>query len=296
MPKEVRFVDLSMQQREEILERIKKLSEREVEVIELVDGRYYKEVADELDIGYQTVKTHLKSITKKLTIKDQDGYELKLNGKDQLALAWMEYLRKKEASIFTQESGELRVGEEVVASDSIPEEDNGNEDKRSKWIILGIVIIVSLVVLGLVVYPRLDPCYKYRDLTRYHWEAVSATWESKDLLWNKQILITETAPNMSYGKVESEVLTFEVAHCPMFRMHIDMIDENTAITVQILDKNTGQSKDIIKDANHNGMWSANLIQILDWDNSDMQTFTLNIWISGDGDGHSATLDMISFTH
>lgn len=60
------------QGRERVTRETEKLSPREVEVIELLASGYiYKEIADKLGIGTETVRTHVKNICVKLQVKNR---------------------------------------------------------------------------------------------------------------------------------------------------------------------------------------------------------------------------------
>jgi len=56
------------------LEALKKLTPREIDVLELVEkGLTNQEIAMQLHLSYETVKTHRKNICKKLSVKGRNG-------------------------------------------------------------------------------------------------------------------------------------------------------------------------------------------------------------------------------
>lgn len=56
------------------LEALKKLTPREIDVLELVEkGLTNQEIATQLHLSYETVKTHRKNMCKKLGLKGRNG-------------------------------------------------------------------------------------------------------------------------------------------------------------------------------------------------------------------------------
>ena len=56
------------------IEALKKLTPREIDVLDLVEkGHTNKEIATQLHLSYETVKTHRKNMCKKLGVKGGNG-------------------------------------------------------------------------------------------------------------------------------------------------------------------------------------------------------------------------------
>jgi plasmid maintenance system antidote protein VapI len=119
----------------------------------------------------------------------------------------------------------------------------------------------------------------FNPLDGSKWAQVSARWD--DLPGSAARLI-ESNPEEVFGKVESEIITANMDSYPFLRIGVTALDLNSSYTVQILDKRTAITKDVLKSIVVPGVQRVNLAQEMGWEGTGVQSFTINIWIGGEG--------------
>jgi hypothetical protein len=148
--------------------------------------------------------------------------------------------------------------------------------------VIGIVIGKGLPSESPVWQEDFDPIL----LSRWLQIQTSAIWEDVP---GPVAMLRENDPYKNLGKVESEIITVDIDVYPILRVNVTAVDRDASYTVQILDKHTGTAKDVLKEKEYPGEHAINLAQEMNWRGS--QTFTINIWIGGEG--KSVTFGLIS---
>lgn len=159
---------------------------------------------------------------------------------------------------------------------------NGRKKWRTQWTMVATMIPVMLVSLLIWMVTKPKPSIwqeNFSPLDRSKWSQVSARWE--DLPGSTARLI-ESNPDEAFGKVESEVITANVDAYPFLRIGVTDLDLDSSYTVQILDKRTAITKDVIKSIVVPGVQRVNLAQAMGWEGKGVQSFTINLWIGGEG--------------
>ena len=118
------------------------------------------------------------------------------------------------------------------------------------------------------------------------WMQISARWEGDK---GPRSVLRENNPAADFGKVESDVIHIDVDRYPILHVEVGIVDPDASYTVQILDKRTNTSKDVLKGITYSGEQIINLAREMNWHGE--QIFTINVWISGER--KSATFHRIS---
>lgn len=232
------------------------LKEREMQILHLLsEGRSYYEIADALQISYELVKKDVQSIYRELGVHC-----------------------KKEA---------LRRARKLKLLDG--SRDSGQE---RPWMlrpsVLAVISVVGILLFaGYSAWMSPRPCSEFADLTQRKWEDVSATWEN---VAGTHVVVREAHTTDYFGKVESETLTVDLRRCPILHISVNHVEPEAGYTIQILDKRSEEAADIVK-GDQAGDWAINLAQDVNWQQPEPQTFTINIWVSGEG--KAVTLDHLS---
>ncbi len=154
--------------------------------------------------------------------------------------------------------------------------------------VLLVAIVIILVIIGFVLYRMWWPGLPaWQEVLNRRWMPVSAIWE--DINEGATARLIENNPHEDFGKVESEVITVDIDTYPILRINVKAIEQHASYTVQILDKRTDIPKDVLKGITSPGEYIVNLAREMGWQGS--QSFTINIWISGEG--KSATFDLVN---
>ena len=90
------------------------------------------------------------------------------------------------------------------------------------------------------------------------------------------------------GKAETLVITTNIDSYPFLLVNVTAVDPGASFTIQILDKQTGVPKDVLRNVTSPGSYLINLAQELG--KHGRQSFTINIWIGGTG--KSVTFDLM----
>jgi hypothetical protein len=149
--------------------------------------------------------------------------------------------------------------------------------------LVAIVIILGIITTWKILQPGL---LTWQQVFDRRWMPISAIWENIN---GPTVRLVENNPKEYFGKVESEVIILNVDAYPNLRINVKAVDPDASYTVQILDKRTDTSNDVLEDITYPGEHIINLAQEMEWQGS--QSFTINIWISGEG--KSATFDLVS---
>jgi len=186
----------------------------------------------------------------------------------------MEILRKLE-----QETQRLPGGQKPVPNHKSL---NGRNSKRWRggWGIGALAILALLVAFFIwrVAWPK--PVIwqaNFNPLDSSKWSQVSARWDD---LTGATARLIEDNPEEVFGKVETEIITTNVDAYPFLRIGVTALDLNSSYTVQILDKRTAITKDILQSISIPGIQNVNLADAMGWKGT--QSFTINIWIGGEG--------------
>ncbi len=238
-----------------------RLTRRQREILRhLRDELTYYEIADSMDLGYETVKKELQAIYRILDVHSR-----------QEAVA-----RACELGLYPNEETPVRDPHPAANPRLTP--------------VLFLVPVVAIVAAFIVLMPRShEPCAQFSDLQGLSWDEVTANWKIGP---GSTITITEDAPDSYYGKVESEVLTVDTSLCPVLHIHVTHLDPAAGYTIQILDKQApGSSAVEVLSLDLPGSQTVDLPDAMGWADRGTQVFTINLWITGEG--KSFTFDHLS---
>ena len=168
---------------------------------------------------------------------------------------------------------------------------------RGRWgkVATAVSLMLDPFLFWMMTRPK-PPAWQedFNPLDSSKWLQVSARWE--DLPGSTARLIEDNPnPNEAFGKVESQIITVNVDTYPFLRIKVTAVDLNASYTIQILDKRTSFTKDILKGISFPipSIQRVNLAQEMGWEGKGAQSFTINIWVSGRG--KSVTFDFISIS-
>lgn len=232
---------------------------RKIQILQLLsEGLNYYEIADSLQISHETAKKDIQSIYRELNVhcKEEALQRAKVLG-----------------ILDRSQDGHQQRGRMLRPS--------------SMAALAGLSILMTVLLASYLARLLSNPCAEYADLKQKKWEEVSATWENAP---GTGAMVREANLNEYFGKVESETLTVDLSRCPILRIDAAQVEPNAGYTIQILDKRSEETADIVTD-NHSGSWAIDLAQAMNWQQPGLQTFTLNIWVSGEG--KAITFDRIS---
>lgn len=156
---------------------------------------------------------------------------------------------------------------------------------RRIWIMGGLIgaalLLALLVWLGRGGWP-LSQSSGWQDVLdprEADWAEISATWIAVE---PERMVLQEANPEADFGKVESVVISASTDHPLCLEVEASEIDLDTSYTVQILDKQTSAFKDVLTGITVPGRRMVNLSEPMGWQAGTFPTFTINLWISGEG--------------
>jgi hypothetical protein len=117
------------------------------------------------------------------------------------------------------------------------------------------------------------------------WIMAGAVWEDIPATGSR---LREADPNKNYGKAETPTITTSIDSYPFLLVSATEVEPGASYTIQILDKDTGIPKDVLKDVISPGVHLIDLAREMGWQGK--HSFTINIWIGGEG--KSATFDLM----
>lgn len=100
--------------------------------------------------------------------------------------------------------------------------------------------------------------------------------------------LREANPDADYGKAETSIITTTVDSYPFLSVCVTAVDPGASYTIQILDKQTGLPRDVLRNITSAGCHLVNLAQAMDWHGK--QSFTINIWVGGEN--KSVAFDLV----
>jgi len=155
--------------------------------------------------------------------------------------------------------------------------------------LIGMGILAS-VLLWTTAFKRHVPVWQedFNPIGK-RWNQISAVWED---VAGKTAILRERNSDANVGKVESEIITLDVDSGLVLRVNVVAIDLGGSYTVQVLDKRTNISKDVIQSIASPSEQTVDLSQQMGWHG--VQSFTINLWIGGEG--KSATFGVIRIDH
>jgi hypothetical protein len=155
--------------------------------------------------------------------------------------------------------------------------------------LIGIGFLAS-VLLGKTAFKRHVPIWQenFNPIGK-RWNQISAVWED---VAGPTAILRETNSDANVGKVESEIITLDVDSGLVLRINVMAIDLGGSYTVQVLDKRTNISKDVIQSIASPGEQTVDISQQMGWHG--VQSFTINLWIGGEG--KSATFGFVRIDH
>jgi DNA-binding CsgD family transcriptional regulator len=237
-------------------ERQVTLTHRQEQILQhLRDELTYYQIADAMDLGYETIKKELQSLYRILEVHGRQeavarAYEL-----------------------------ELLCSEETQAIASRP------QPPRTRTALIVLVAVVASLTLFVYLNSRSrEPCAEFSDLRHLHWEEVTANWKTEP---GSTITIIEAAPDSYFGKIESEVLTVDTSLCPVLHIHVNRLDPTAGYAIQVLDRQTeGASAVEVLSQDCPGTQTVHLPDAMNWTGGGTHTFTLNLWVTGEGKSFS----------
>ncbi|MCP4422102.1 MAG: hypothetical protein GY805_36275 [Chloroflexi bacterium] len=139
--------------------------------------------------------------------------------------------------------------------------------------------IPCLTYLPVIISPSWQ---EYFDPIQQTWSEVTAVWIDVP---GPTAILQENNPSEDFGKVESEIITLNMDTYPILRIKTTDVDPSSSYTVQI-NNTTNAVAGITSPSEH----AVNISDLMGW--SGMQSFTINVWISGEG--KTVTFDYIGF--
>lgn len=100
--------------------------------------------------------------------------------------------------------------------------------------------------------------------------------------------LREANPDADYGKAETSIITTTVDSYPFLSVCVTAVDPGASYTIQILDKQTGLPRDVLRNITSAGCHLVNLAQAMGWHGK--QSFTINIWVGGEN--KSVAFDLV----
>lgn len=100
--------------------------------------------------------------------------------------------------------------------------------------------------------------------------------------------LREANPDADYGKAETSIITTTVDSYPFLLVCVTAVDPGASYTIQILDKQTGLPRDVLRNITSAGCHLVNLAQAMGWHGK--QSFTINIWVGGEN--KSVAFDLV----
>lgn len=172
----------------------------------------------------------------------------------------------------------------------------GDHQRGCRWKgILAIVVGVALVAVISVVV--INSCRErepstviwqedFDPLQESEWVQVSARWYDNP---GPTATLTEYNPDESFGKAETGIIAVDASAHPTLRVNVTDIAPGSSYSVQILDKQTGEAKDLLSEMVHPGEHTVDIAAEMGWQR--LQTFTINLWVGGEGG--SVSFDLVS---
>jgi hypothetical protein len=151
-------------------------------------------------------------------------------------------------------------------------------------VVLGTNPTATLTITNTVIVSPTPWCEDFDPLYPPRWVEHSAKWED---IPGPSALLKESDPTEFYGKVESEIITVDVDKYPFLRVDVANIDD-VRYTIQILDKSTDTSKNVLENREDSGEHFVNLVDKMGWHGE--QSFTINVWVIGES--KSVTFNLI----
>jgi hypothetical protein len=144
--------------------------------------------------------------------------------------------------------------------------------------VIGIVVVLLIGFLLWNMWPKDQPVWQETfDPIQKGWSPISARWHDVN---GPSALLEEDNIDEDFGKVESEIIRVDVDKYPILRVDVESVNPDASFTIQILDKQTDISKDVLKGISYPGEYIVNLRDEMGWQGT--EAFTINIWISGEG--------------
>ncbi|MBN1427617.1 MAG: helix-turn-helix transcriptional regulator [Anaerolineae bacterium] len=231
------------------------LKEREIQILCLLSkGLNYYEIADALQISHEATKKDIQSIYRELDVHCKED-----------AIRQARVLKILDGS-----QGDLQ-----------------QSNQAARLTMMGIGVLAVALLASRLVRPFPDPCAEFADLTQRKWEELSAVREDTT---GTGMVVRESGLTDYFGKVESETLIVDVSRCPILRIGVAHVEPEAGYTIQVLDKRSDKAFDVLID-NQSRDWTIDLTQAVDWQQPELQprSFTINIWVSGEGKS-------VSFSH
>ena len=117
-------------------------------------------------------------------------------------------------------------------------------------------------------------------------ENTSAVWEDTP---GPGAVLREAHPLQHYGKAESAPIAVDTSYHPILDVSVTAVDPGASYSVQILDKISNTSHDVLEEVVYPGEHSIDLTQAMG--GQGLQVFTINVWVGGEA--KSVTFEQIS---
>jgi hypothetical protein len=119
---------------------------------------------------------------------------------------------------------------------------------------------------------------RFDPLHAEQWQAThaSAAWED---LPGPGAALRENHPGQDHGKAESVPIALDAASHPVLLVSVRAIEPGASYTIQILDKVSDASRDVLREVTHPGEHAIALTPAMDWQGP--QVFTINVWVGGE---------------
>jgi hypothetical protein len=143
--------------------------------------------------------------------------------------------------------------------------------------------VVMLVIVGALLLrqrasrvtlweERFDPL----DVEQWQETHASAVWED---LPGPGAALRENHPQQDYGKAESAPMALDAQSHPVLLVKVRAVEPGASYTIQILDKVSDVSRDVLQEVVLPGEHAIDLVQAMGWQGSAI--CTINVWVGGE---------------